>query len=98
MSRTPIHPGEILRDELEAMDNLSAAAVARVLKVPTNRLTQLMAGKRNMTPDTALRLGKWLGTTPEFWMNLQRNYDLRLAKQKISAELAKIPSRSDDAA
>lgn len=59
MARTPIHPGEILADELKEL-NVSAAAVARILGVPTNRLTQIMAGKRAMTADTALRLGRWL--------------------------------------
>jgi len=93
MSRTPIHPGEILADELEALE-ISAAELARVIAVPANRITQIMAGKRAITADTALRLGKYFGTTAEFWMNLQKIYELDLARQEIGDSLANIPQRS----
>lgn len=93
MSRTPIHPGEILTDELEALE-ISAAELARIIAVPANRITQIMAGKRAITADTALRLGRYFGTTAEFWINLQKIYELDLARQEIGDSLAHIPQRS----
>ena len=92
MSRTPIHPGIILREELDEI-GISAAELARQLKIPTNRITQIIAGRRNVTADTALRLGKWFGTSAVFWLNLQKSYELRRAQKKIGNELNKIPSR-----
>ena len=86
MSRPPIHPGEILADELAELE-LSAAELGRELHVPTNRITQILAGKRAVTADTALRLGRWLGTGPELWLNLQKSYELRLAEQESGAEI-----------
>ena len=86
MARPAIHPGEILADELEEL-NMSAAELARILHVPTNRITQIMAGKRAVTADTALRLGQWLGTGPEIWINLQKAYELRLAEQEKGDEI-----------
>ena len=75
MSQTPIHPGEILGNELKKI-GIAGTELARQLKVPENRITQIVAGKRSITADTALRLGKWFGTTPAFWLNLQNQYDL----------------------
>lgn len=93
MARPPIHPGEILADELQEL-NMSAAELARVLHVPTNRITQILAGKRAITADTALRLGQWFGTGPELWLNLQNAYELRLAEQTIGQEIRRmIPVR-----
>lgn len=93
MTRPAIHPGEILADELQELD-MSAAELGRILQVPTNRVTQILAGKRSITADTALRLGQWLGTGPELWMNLQKSYELRLAEQTIGAEIRRtIPMR-----
>ena len=92
MSRSPIHPGIILGEELGEI-GISAAELARQLKIPTNRITQIIAGRRNVTADTALRLGKWFGTSAIFWLNLQKSYELRLAQKKIGNELNKIPSR-----
>lgn len=86
MARPAIHPGEILADELEEL-NMSAAELARILHVPTNRITQILAGKRAVTADTALRLGQWLGTGPELWINLQKAYELRLAEQEKGEEI-----------
>ena len=97
MSRTPIHPGEILGDELK-MIGISGAELSRQLKVPENRVTQIIAAKRNITADTALRLGKWFGTTPEFWMNLQNSYELRKAKLEIGKEIETISTRSKEPA
>lgn len=86
MARPPIHPGEILADELQEL-GMSAAEVARILHVPTNRITQILARKRAVTADTALRLGQWLGTGPELWLNLQKSYELRQAEDKSGNEI-----------
>lgn len=75
-SMRPIHPGEILRDEMEEL-NLSARQLAAALHVPANRVTSILNEQRAITADTALRLARYFGTTPEFWMNLQSAYDLR---------------------
>ena len=90
MARIFIHPGEHLADELKAI-GMSANELAKDLGVPTNRLTQIIAGKRGISGDTALRLGKWFGTGPDIWINLQKNYELRLAAQEIGDALKKIP-------
>lgn len=82
MARPAIHPGEILADELQEL-GMSAARLGRELHVPTNRITQILNGRRAITADTALRLGTWLGTGPELWMNLQSAYDLRIAEQQL---------------
>ncbi len=95
MSRTPIHPGEILGDELKEI-GIAASELSRRIKVPENRVTQIVAGKRSITADTALRFAKWFGTTPEFWLNLQRNYELRRAVLKIGKEIETIPTRSKE--
>lgn len=78
MSRTPIHPGEVLADELEEI-GISAAELARIIEVPANRLTQIIAGKRSVTADTALRLAQYFRMSADFWMNLQKIYELDLA-------------------
>jgi len=75
----PVHPGEILRDELEELD-MSARALADVLNVPANRVSAILNGTRGITADTALRLSRYLGTTPEVWMNLQKSFELRTAE------------------
>ena len=97
MSRTPIHPGEILADELKEI-GISGTELSRQLKVPENRVPLIIAGKRNITADTALRLGKWFGTTPDFWMNLQKSYELRLAVQQIGKEIEQISTRKTEPA
>ncbi|HZP87992.1 MAG TPA: HigA family addiction module antitoxin [Burkholderiales bacterium] len=79
MARTPIHPGEILADELEEL-GVSPTELSRQIRVPANRITPIVNGKRAITGDTALRLGHWFGTSPQFWMNLQGIYDARLAE------------------
>ncbi len=76
----PIHPGEILREEFVAPLGLSGNALARALCVPANRVNAILKETRNLTADTALRLARFFGTTPEFWMNLQKTYELRLAE------------------
>ena len=79
-ARLAIHPGDQLAEELEALD-MSAAELARQLKVPTNRVTGLLNGRRAVTGDTALRLGHFFGTSAQLWLNLQALYDLRVAEQ-----------------
>lgn len=94
MSRTPIHPGEILAEELEAL-NISAAELARTINVPPNRITQIMAEKRAITADTALRLAKYFGTSPDLWMNLQKIYELDLARSEMGNQLVRISPLTD---
>jgi antitoxin HigA-1 len=92
MARTPIHPGEILADELEEI-GLSAKKLADVIEVPPNRLYQILAGKRNLTADTALRLAQYFGTSAGFWMNLQSAYELDLARQLVGKAIQCTPKR-----
>ena len=91
-----IHPGEHLRDDLEALE-MSAAEMARRLKVPTNRVTGILNGQRSVTADTALRLGQFFGTGPDLWLRLQQRYDLKKAIAAIGPEVATIQryQRSD---
>jgi addiction module HigA family antidote len=84
-----IHPGEHLRDDLEAL-GLSAAELARRLKVPTNRVTEILNGRRAVTADTALRLGQFFGTGPDLWLRHQQRYDLKKALAEIGPEIATI--------
>jgi addiction module HigA family antidote len=91
MAITAIHPGEHLTEELEAL-GMSAAELARQLKVPTNRVTAILNGQRSITGDTALRLGHFFGTSPEFWLNLQSLYELRLAEQKAGKSIRILPT------
>ena len=77
----PVHPGEILGEEFLAPLGLSASALARQLGVPANRVSEIVAGRRAVTGDTALRLSAALGTTAEFWMNLQKGWELAVARQ-----------------
>ena len=93
MARTPIHPGEILADELEEI-GLSAKKLADVIEVPPNRLYQLLAGKRSVTADTALRLSQYFGMSADFWMNLQSTYELDLAREQVGKAIQRIPKRS----
>ncbi len=97
MARTPIHPGAHLAEELDAL-GLSAAALARQIDVPVNRITSIINGQRSISADTALRLGHWFGTSAEFWLNLQKLYELRLAQQASGSEIEKLPRRQDHAA
>jgi len=91
MPITAIHPGDHLAEELETL-NLSAAELARQLKVPTNRITVILNGQRAMTGDTALRLGHYFGTSAEFWLNLQSLYELRLAEKKAWRSIKVLPT------
>ena len=92
MPRTPIHPGLILEEELKELD-ISSAELARTLDVPANRISQIIAGKRAITADTALRLGRYFRMEADFWMNLQKIYDLDLARLQLGAAIKHIPQR-----
>ena len=91
MAVQPIHPGEHLAEELKALE-MSAAALARQLKVPTNRITEVLNGRRSITGDTALRLAHFFGTSGEFWLNLQKVYELRLAEKKAGKIIKTLPT------
>lgn len=91
MARLAIHPGDQLAEELKALA-ISAAELARQLKVPTNRVTGILNGQRAITGDTALRLGHFFGTSPEFWLNLQSLYELRLAEQRAGKTIKALPT------
>ena len=91
MTREPIHPGETLRDDLEAL-GMSAAELARRLEVRVNRIRQILNGQRAITGDTALRLGRLFGTSGEFWLNLQNLYELRRAEREHGDEIGRLPS------
>ena len=91
MASRAIHPGEHLAEELDALD-MSAAELARRLKVPTNRVTTILNGQRAISGDTALRLAHFFGTTPQLWLNLQSLYEIRLAEEKSGKAIKKLPS------
>jgi antitoxin HigA-1 len=93
MPRTPIHPGEHLADELREI-GITAAELSRQIDVPVNRITGIIHGQRGVTADTALRLGHWFGTSPQFWMNLQQLYELRLAESEVGKRIAALPRRA----
>ncbi len=91
MGRTAIHPGEHLAEQLEEL-GMSAAELARRIQVPTNRITAILNGQRAITGDTALRLGHFFGTSAEFWMNLQKLYELRIAERKSGKSIERLPT------
>lgn len=79
----PVTPGEILREDFMEPFGLSANALAKALRVPTNRITAILNGTRSITADTALRLARYFNTTPQSWINLQKNYELEIAKRAL---------------
>ena len=83
----PVHPGDVLREELEDI-GMSANAFAKALAVPTNRVTAILNGQRGVTADTALRLSRYFGTTPQLWLNLQKTFELRVAEIESGKEIA----------
>ena len=89
MARIAIHPGEHLAEELDAL-KMSAAELARRLKVPTNRVTEILNGQRAITGDTSLRLAHFFGTSAEFWLNLQSMYELRVAEAKTGKAIKRL--------
>jgi addiction module HigA family antidote len=88
-----VHPGEVLKDELEEL-GITPTEFARQIVVPPNRVSQIIAGKRAVTGDTALRFGHWFGVEPQFWLNLQSAYDLRIAEERAGREIARLPMRA----
>ncbi len=91
MAVMAIHPGEHLAEELREL-RMSAAELARQLKVPTNRITEILNGQRAITGDTALRLAHFFGTTAEFWLNLQSLHDIRIAERKSGKSIRALPT------
>ena len=91
MAIRAIHPGDHLAEELKEL-KMSAAALARKIEVPTNRVTAILNGQRAVTADTALRLAHFFGTSPEFWLNLQQRYELRLAEQRAGKAIKTLPT------
>ena len=93
MFKRIVHPGLILKDELTEL-GVSPTEFARQINVPANRISQIIAGKRAITGDTALRCGHWFGTEPQFWLNLQAQYDLALADQATGEAIRQLPRRA----
>jgi addiction module HigA family antidote len=94
----PMHPGEVLREEFLVPLNLSAGALAKACDLPRTRIERIAAETTGITADTALRLGKALGTSAQLWMNLQNRYDVEIAKREIGRKLDKIEPLIDHAA
>src|SRR5687768_17111107 len=90
MLRSPLHPGKILAEELELL-NVTPTELARQLKVPANRIAQIIQGTRAITGDTALRLAHWFRSSPEFWLNRQMQHEIRLAQKILGDEISKLP-------
>ena len=91
MLKRAVHPGVILKDELAEL-GVSQAEFARQINVPPNRISQIIAGKRAVTGDTALRLGHWFGMDPQFWLNLQSQFDLAIAYRQVGDAVLKLPT------
>src|ERR1700677_1587340 len=91
MRATAMHPGEHLAEELNEL-GMSAAELARQLEVPTNRITEILNGRRAITGDTALRLAHFFGTSAEFWLNLQSLYEIRVAQRKSGKSIKSLPT------
>ena len=95
MLKRAVHPGEILKDEL-AERGVSPASFGRQIDVPANRIGQIMAGKRAVTGDSVLRFGHWFGMDPQFWLNLQAQYELALAERLVGAKIRALPTAAGD--
>ncbi len=91
MALIAIHPGEHLQEELEAL-SMSAAELARQIEVPANRITQILKGERDISADTAMRLGHFFGTSAQFWLNLQSLYDLRIVERQNGPAIKALPT------
>ena len=92
MLKRAVHLGEVLKDELEGM-GIAPTTFARQINVPPNRVGQIIAGRRSVTGDTALRFGHWFGVEPQFWLNLQAQFDLVAADQRVGAAIRRLPTR-----
>ena len=91
MFKRAVHPGIVLKDELSEV-GVSPTEFSRQISVPPNRVSQIIAGKRSITGDTALRFGHWFGTEPEFWLNLQSQFDLAQADRRVGALVRELPT------
>ena len=96
MSRTPIRAGEILGDELREV-GLTARKLVDILQLPPDRLDEMLSGQRDLTADTALRLARYFGTSPDVWMNLRTSYELDLARRQLGSRIESIPRRQHGA-
>ena len=92
MLQHAVHPGEVLKEELDEL-GITPTELARQIDVPANRMSQIIAGKRSITGDTALRLGHWFGTNPQFWMNLQAQFELVAARKAAGDSIRVLPTR-----
>ena len=91
----PIHPGEILREDVLKPLGLTAHGLARELRVPATRISEILHGRRAITADTALRLARYLGTSPQFWMNLQTSHDLKVTERSRGKQIRReVPARA----
>ena len=88
-----VHPGRVLKDELDEL-GITPTEFSRQIDVPPNRVSQIIAGKRSITGDTALRFGHWFGTDPQFWLNLQAQFDLLQADKESGEMIRHLPTRS----
>ena len=93
MFKRAVHPGEILKEELEEL-GVSLTEFARQIDVPPNRVSQILSGKRAVTGDTALRFGHWFGTNPQFWLTLQTQFDLAIADRATGDAIRHLPTRT----
>jgi len=91
----PVHPGEVLHEEFMTPLGLSMNKLAMALRVPVTRIADIVNERRSITADTALRLGHWFGTSPEFWLNLQKLYELRRAREEVGDRLKNLPRLTD---
>jgi antitoxin HigA-1 len=98
MKLPPIHPGEILLEEFLKPLGMSMNKLAKQLYVPANRITQIVEGARSITGETALRLARYFGTSPEFWLGMQKDYDLQVARDQFEAEVERQVHPRDKAA
>lgn len=93
MPRISVHPGKILAEQLAAL-SVSPTELSRQIRVPPNRISQIIHGKRSITGDTALRFAHWFKTTPEYWLNLQTSYDVSLATATCGSEIERLPTKA----
>ena len=91
MFKRAVHPGLILKDELTEL-GVTPTTFAREIDVPPNRISQIIAGKRSVTADSALRFGYWFDVDPQFWLNLQTQFDLAIAEEKIGPAINQLPT------
>lgn len=94
MFKRAVHPGAILKEELAEL-GVTPTEFARQIDVPANRVSQIISGKRAITGDTALRLGHWFGTNPQFWLNLQGQFDLAVADREAGIAISHLPTKAE---